>query len=464
MRHQFNAGVVVCVATVALRILSAADAHADDPTTADCLSANEHSIQLRADHKLRDARAQLLICAAASCPADIRNACMQRVAKVNDAIPTVVFEVKDANDNELTAVTVTMDGQPLVARLEGTAISLDPGEHVFGFEAAEQPRVEKRLVIHEGEKDRRERVIVGAAAAPPASGVAPAPAPTMPPAPPPPVAPPPAPSPPPDQAQRAASPVSERHAADRDTDESSHSAPQDGAYPRIWLGVSASFDAYLIPSGQDVCALSASGSGPLGDNPGYGCVDPSTGASFPGTGPLGPGTNQQILKTSVGGGDDVDGGLAPGNLRVLASFDYAVSMNVLLGARAGYVAFTDPVSDHGQGVGPTFPAFHLEARLTYLIGHDALTEMVISPMLLIGAGVGEFDADESTQLLEASQKQALKENAWLTAGPLFALAGGGVRILLSPRIAATGALKLEAAFGTRFLPGIAPELGVQFGL
>jgi hypothetical protein len=154
---RFRSTVAALLATSSL-LLTEVTARASDPTTQDCLTANDDSIRLRADHKFRDARAQLLVCAASSCPADIRNACMRRVQRVNDAMPTIVFEVKDDSDNEMTAVAVTMDGQPLVARLEGTAISLDPGEHVFGFEAAGKPKVEKRLVIHEGEKERRELV------------------------------------------------------------------------------------------------------------------------------------------------------------------------------------------------------------------------------------------------------------------------------------------------------------------
>ncbi len=175
MRHSRYPMITVCLTAASLSLLTAPSARAADPTTSDCLTANEASITLRADHKLRDARAQLLICAAASCPADIRNACTQRVTRVNDAIPTVVFEVRDANDSELTAVAVSIDGQPLVARLEGTAISLDPGEHVFAFDVAGQPRVEKRLVIHEGEKDRRERIVIGLAEPTPAPVQTPAP-------------------------------------------------------------------------------------------------------------------------------------------------------------------------------------------------------------------------------------------------------------------------------------------------
>ena len=55
-----------------------------------------------------------------------------------------------------------MDGQPIAERLEGTALSIDPGAHTFTFETAGQANIEKQFVVHEGEKDRRERIVFGA--------------------------------------------------------------------------------------------------------------------------------------------------------------------------------------------------------------------------------------------------------------------------------------------------------------
>jgi hypothetical protein len=141
-------------------------ARAADPTTADCLAASESSVALRNQHKLRDARAQLLTCSAATCPTDVRDECVRRVADVSAAMPTLVFEVKNTAGEDLVAVTVTMDGTLIASRLEGTALSIDPGAHSFTFETAGQPPVEKQFVIHEGEKDRRERVTLGAAPPP----------------------------------------------------------------------------------------------------------------------------------------------------------------------------------------------------------------------------------------------------------------------------------------------------------
>jgi hypothetical protein len=165
---------IVPVIVVAALLGSDATALAADPTTADCLSANDNAIALRRDHKLRAARAQLLVCSAASCPADVRTECIRRVAEINIAMPTIVFEAKDAAGNDIGAVKVAMDGQPLAERLEGTAISLDPGEHSFAFESAGQRVIQRQFVIREGEKERRERITFGPDSARQSPEVAPA--------------------------------------------------------------------------------------------------------------------------------------------------------------------------------------------------------------------------------------------------------------------------------------------------
>jgi hypothetical protein len=148
-------------------VASARAARAADPTIGDCLAASEASLALRNQHKLRDARAQLLICSAPSCPGDVRSECTRRVAAVNAAIPTIVFETKDADGNDLGGVKMTVDGGPGAERLDGTAIALDPGEHAFSFRVAGQPALHKRFLIHEGEKGRHERIVLGAPPAPP---------------------------------------------------------------------------------------------------------------------------------------------------------------------------------------------------------------------------------------------------------------------------------------------------------
>ncbi len=146
--------------------------------------------------------------------------------------------------------------------------------------------------------------------------------------------------------------------------------------PSLWIGVSAEADLVFLPAGNDVCVLDAATGSPV-NGAGYTCADPSTGVSFPASLTV----DREIAQGSA---DQVAGGLKASNVRFLASLDYALSHNVLFGPRVGYVLRTDP--------SPTFGRWHLEGRLTYAIGHDALTREGLAPILLVGIGAGEFDA------------------------------------------------------------------------
>jgi hypothetical protein len=137
-------------------------ASAADPKTADCLAASEASLKAATQHRLRDERAQLIVCAAPSCPGVIRMECLSHVDEVNARIPTIVFAARDASGADLSAVTIEMDGERLTDRLDGAALSVDPGEHVFTFDTPGQPRVTRRLMVQEAVKDRHELVQFGA--------------------------------------------------------------------------------------------------------------------------------------------------------------------------------------------------------------------------------------------------------------------------------------------------------------
>ena len=145
-----------------------ATAYGADPTLEECVAANERSGPLRVAGKLREARANLLKCSASSCPAAVRDDCISGATKLEDAVPTVVFAAVDRSGADVAAVSVSMDGQPLAPKLDGSALEVDPGEHLFTFTAPGVPPAEKRLVIREAEKNRREKVILEVGAPPPA--------------------------------------------------------------------------------------------------------------------------------------------------------------------------------------------------------------------------------------------------------------------------------------------------------
>jgi hypothetical protein len=170
----------ITILAAATALLATRGARAADPTTADCVSATEASFKSGNEHKLRAERSQLLTCASSSCPSDIRKECVRRVQELSQQIPTIIFGAKDASGADLSAVRVTMDGEVLAERLEGTALSIDPGEHMFTFETAGRPTVTKTLVIQQAQKDRREVVTFATPTVAP-SPVLPSPTPAPPP-------------------------------------------------------------------------------------------------------------------------------------------------------------------------------------------------------------------------------------------------------------------------------------------
>jgi hypothetical protein len=166
MPLRMRSNVASLVAALACAWVSSPEtASAAEPTKDQCIDANEGAQTLRKNERLREAEQRLLVCVAASCPGVVRDDCAQRLTEVRAATPTIVFIVKDDADQDLSDVRVTMDGQVLAEKLDGTAIAIDPGQHRFVFESAGRNPEEKALVIREGEKDRHERIILTAAGA-----------------------------------------------------------------------------------------------------------------------------------------------------------------------------------------------------------------------------------------------------------------------------------------------------------
>lgn len=119
-----------------------------------CIETSERGQSLRDDHKLSSARAAFRKCADAACPTVIRKDCTEWIVDVDARLPSVVLGARNAVGDDVTAVRVTLDGEPLVSRLDGTAVPVDPGEHTFVFEADGFATISRRVVIREGEKAR----------------------------------------------------------------------------------------------------------------------------------------------------------------------------------------------------------------------------------------------------------------------------------------------------------------------
>jgi hypothetical protein len=154
---------------IALTSTSTSIATAD---TGQCVASSEHAQNFRDEGKLVAARAELLVCAAEACPTVIRKDCADWLVDVDARLPSIILDARDAGGHDVAAVRVSLDGVLLVARIDGKAIPVDPGEHTLRFTPEQGAPVEQRLVVRERDKGRLVRVVLPSAdpaSAPPAS-------------------------------------------------------------------------------------------------------------------------------------------------------------------------------------------------------------------------------------------------------------------------------------------------------
>jgi hypothetical protein len=138
---------------VSAALLASAGRAGAEPTKQQCVAANEAAQDLQNSGKLTSARQQLALCATTSCPAVVRQDCVQRLEEVVRTMPTIILAAKHGGD-DLVAVHVKMDDAPLVDHLDGNALQVDPGPHHFAFEADGYTRIDREVVVRTGEKDR----------------------------------------------------------------------------------------------------------------------------------------------------------------------------------------------------------------------------------------------------------------------------------------------------------------------
>jgi hypothetical protein len=119
----------------------------------ECAEAYEKAQEERKASHLTAAVEELRKCAAEICPSFIRKDCIQWMSETESAQPTVVFSVR-RDGADLSSVEVLCDGRVVAHSIDGKAVALDPGAHVFTFRQPGAPSVEKRTIIREGERNR----------------------------------------------------------------------------------------------------------------------------------------------------------------------------------------------------------------------------------------------------------------------------------------------------------------------
>jgi hypothetical protein len=147
----------VIVALAAPTLLFAGAASAQEKSA--CMVAADNGQDHRDAHKPLEAREQFRICAATTCPKVVQDDCTRWLEAIEADIPSVVVTAKSDSGVDLVDVTVLVDGQPFATKLNGESLSLDPGAHVFHFEARSGGSLDREVVVAEGERNQHVAVV-----------------------------------------------------------------------------------------------------------------------------------------------------------------------------------------------------------------------------------------------------------------------------------------------------------------
>jgi hypothetical protein len=241
--------------------------------------------------------------------------------------------------------------------------------------------------------------------------------------------------------------------------------------PRVWVGASFALDVMTVPSGDNLCLLHRSGSNagqPLNDKFIY-CTDPGN-ADFPTRNvTLGPALNDQLA--ALGQAGHSDGGTVLGTMHLAIAADLAVLDNLLVGGRAGltlggYPARAASNDAHASRV----PNLYLEGRLTFVFGKKPFAHDGLAPLVFVGGGYGEFDADTSgiavaPPVTNGGPNVQLPVSFWVTSGPFFGVVGGGLRYT-APGLHWVFSAAIRANIssnGAAIVPSFGPDVIAQYG-
>ncbi len=151
--------LVAIACALGASIAAPAPAGAQEDAKHACASAFTSAQRLIRAGSLLEAKKKLIICGGPECPAVMHPDCQQWLSNVEASLPTVVFQVSSSAGAAPENVRVSLDGNEAVA-VDGRALPIDPGEHEAVFEAAGFRASSRRIVVLEGEKLRREGVVL----------------------------------------------------------------------------------------------------------------------------------------------------------------------------------------------------------------------------------------------------------------------------------------------------------------
>ncbi|MGC4089093.1 MAG: hypothetical protein QM756_14660 [Polyangiaceae bacterium] len=140
VKYTFGFGLLAS-STLTTGLAAAQEAKPEDDVQL-CATAFEQAQRFRNETKYIAANQEVLKCANPKCGDALFQECTKMYSELQAAMPTVVFGAREGSKNdELFDVAVSVDGQPVVDQLDGKAIPIDPGNHMFKFTSPKFPPV-----------------------------------------------------------------------------------------------------------------------------------------------------------------------------------------------------------------------------------------------------------------------------------------------------------------------------------
>lgn len=159
--------VSVAVGSLLLATNAAAAPTPTDGGAADreaCATSYEAAQRAMRASQLLEARRELTACLDDRCSAFLRSDCAKWLNEVERRTPSVVVVLRRPAGARVAQGAVVVDGSAWAAGLDGKAQDIDPGEHVFRVTLPGEPPIERRVLVHEGE--RLQQIVLEAAPAP----------------------------------------------------------------------------------------------------------------------------------------------------------------------------------------------------------------------------------------------------------------------------------------------------------
>jgi hypothetical protein len=157
-RHCHRVGVMTTTGRVKIFLLAVAlsvlvnQADAQDDVAV-CVADHRLVQTARGSGHYLEGRDAAARCAQASCPQLIRQDCAAWYGDLADSTPSIVLELRDASGHDVPDAKVTLAERPLA--VDGRAIALDPGTHELRVEAAGYAPHVERIMLRQGEHNRR---------------------------------------------------------------------------------------------------------------------------------------------------------------------------------------------------------------------------------------------------------------------------------------------------------------------